>query len=242
MVATLDGKKIAEEIYKNLSVQIVKMTKKPKLVVVLLGEDAASRAYVGQKEKAAKEIGVDFELIKKPENFNQSEMEKLLDSLNKEDSITGVVVQKPLPPQIDSDRVDLLVKPEKDVDGLNPASPFLPATTRGVFELLSAYQRPVKGRDVVVVGKSKLTGLPTALEFLKRGATVTICHSETENLAEKTKQADILVSAAGEPGLIKADMVKKNAVVIDIGFNQVNGKIVGDVDFESVSKIASYIS
>jgi methylenetetrahydrofolate dehydrogenase (NADP+)/methenyltetrahydrofolate cyclohydrolase len=233
---------LSGEVYQELKRKIDKLKKKPKLVVVLVGENEASRIYIKQKQKAASEIGIDFELIEKPESSAQEELEGLIESLNSDASVTGVVIQRPLPDQIDPDEVDLLVAPEKDVDGLNPISDFLPATTVGVFQLLAAYKIDPKGKKVVVVGRSKLIGLPTALEFLERGATVTVCHSGTAALANETKQADILVSAVGKPGLIKKEMIKKGAVVIDIGISRQAGKVVGDVDFDEVSQVATFIS
>jgi methylenetetrahydrofolate dehydrogenase (NADP+)/methenyltetrahydrofolate cyclohydrolase len=243
----LDGRAIAQKIYEELKRKITGLKVKPKLSVVLVGNDPESLVYVNQKHKIANELGVSFELIKAPESFPQTQLEKLINKLNKDKSVNGIVVQKPLPAQIDSDKVDVLVYPEKDVDGLNPISPFMPATVIAVFELLNSENIKVRGKDAVVVGKSTLTGLPTALEFLDRGATVTICHESTRNLAEKTKLADILAVATGKPGLITADMVKDQAVVIDIGISRIVGadgkaRLVGDVDFEAVSKKASYIS
>ena len=240
----LDGRALRDQILKKLTAKVKKLKVKPKLAIILIGENPASGAYVAQKEKAARKIGVYFELLKRPASISQSELEKLIEKLNRDKSVTGIVAQKPLPARIDSDEIDLLVAPEKDVDGLNPISTFIPATTRGIVELLAAYKIKVEGKKVVVVGRSKLVGLPTALEFLNQGATVTICHSKTADLAAETKQADILVVAVGKPKLIKKAMVKAGAVVIDVGINRDSEthKLVGDVDFENVSKVASFIT
>ena len=215
----------------------------------MVGEEPASEIYVRRKEAAALEIGANFRLVKKPKTIRQTELEEIVKTLNHDRKVSGIVVQKPLPAQIESDEIDLLVDPAKDVDGLNPISPFIPATTRGIFELLAAYKIKIEGKKVVVVGRSKLVGLPTALEFLNQDATVTICHSKTGDLAAETRGADILVVAVGRPKLIKANMVKPGAVVIDVGTNRLAisnkrqaTRIVGDVDFENVKKVASMIT
>jgi len=242
----LDGKKVSENILEKLASELEKWLRKPTLAVVLVDGDKASETYVNQKQKAAANLGVKFLLIKKSNKISQSEMENLIEKLNKDSKVDGTIVQKPLPLQIDSDEVDILVSPEKDVDGLNPISQFTPATTRGIIELLSFYKIKPERKKIVVVGRSKLVGLPTALEFSNRNASVSICDSKTPNLAAETKQADILIVAAGRPHLIKKDMVKKGAIVVDVGMNRIEKegktKLVGDVDFENVSKIASYIT
>ena len=243
----LDGKKVSEGILKVLALNVSKMSKKPTLAVVLLGGNGPSEIYVKQKEKAAKRIGVGFQLIRGSSNISQDRFEKIIEKSNKDKNITGIVIQKPLPPQIDSDEIDCLVAQEKDVDGLNPVSPFIPSITRGVLELLSHYKIKIEGKKVVVLGRSKLAGLPTALEFLNQNATVTICHSETKNLKEETKTADILVSIVGKEKLVGAGMVKQKAVVVDVGVNRIKTKegktrVMGDVDFKNVSKVASFIT
>ena len=245
----LDGKLVSEIILEKLTVKAAKLSKKPTLVVVLVGNIPASEIYINQKEKAASKIGISFQLIRKPNSISQANLEEVILELNKDNSVTGIVVQKPLPKQIDSDEIDCLAAPEKDVDGFNPISKFIPATTRGILELLSFYKIVISGRKVVVVGRSNFVGLPTALEFLQKDATVTICHSKTADLATETSRADILVVAAGKPKLITSGMIKKGAVVVDIGINRVVTsnksqvtRLVGDVDFEAISKIASYIS
>jgi methylenetetrahydrofolate dehydrogenase (NADP+)/methenyltetrahydrofolate cyclohydrolase len=246
MAKLLDGKKVSENILEKLALKLEKWPRKPTLAVVLVDGDEPSEVYVSRKEKAAAKIGVNFRLIKKPNTISQAEFEVLIEALNKNQNVDGVIVQKPLPPQIDSDEVDILLSPEKDVDGLNPISTFIPATTRGIMELLDFYKIGHKGKKIVVVGSSKLVGLPTALEFINKNAAVSICDSKTPNLGSETKQADILIVATGKPHLITANMVKKGVVVIDVGMNRIEKdgktKLVGDVDFENVSKIASYIT
>jgi len=245
----LDGRALRDKILRALALKIRKFKIKPTLAIILVGEEPASEIYVRRKEAAALEIGANFQLIKKPKTTRQTELEEIVKTLNHDRKVSGIVVQKPLPSQIASDEIDLLVDPAKDVDGLNPISPFIPATTRGIFELLTAYKIKIEGKKVVVVGRSKLVGLPTALEFLNQDATVTICHSKTGDLAAETRLADILVVAVGRPKLIKANMVKPGAVVIDVGTNRLAisnkrqaTRIVGDVDFDNVKEVASMIT
>ena len=240
----LDGKKVAEEIYKKLEKKVENLEKTPKLTAVLVGEDPASLIYLNRKEKAARRLGISFELIKLVSTTPQSELEQLVNKLNSDNTSDGIVIQKPLPSQINSDEIDLLVAPEKDVDGLRPDSAFVPATARGVVELLEYYKIRIDGKRAVIIGTSNLTGKPTGIELKKKGASVTFCDDKTQDLASKTSEADILVVAVGNPKLITVDMVKKGVVVVDIGINRLlsSPKLVGDVDFEEVSKIASYIT
>ena|SRR3990167_4869272 len=248
----LDGKALSQTILSKLKKEIVENNLRPKLVIVQVGTDPASLIYIQQKQKAAISIGVDTKIVSVDSSVAQKELEQLIDKLNKDKNIQGIIVQKPLPPQINSDQIDVLVDPTKDVDGLNPNSTFIPATARGILELLDYYEVQIKGKKVVVVGTSKLVGRPTGLQLKKKGALVTFCDDKTSDLASKTKEADILVVAVGKPKLITGQMVKKGAIVIDVGINRVQNqesriknlksKIVGDVDFDSVSKIASYIT
>ena len=248
----LDGKALSQTILSKLKKEIVENNLRPKLVIVQVGTDPASLIYIQQKQKAAISIGVDTKIVSVDSSVAQKELEQLIDKLNKDKNIQGIIVQKPPPPQINSDQIDVLVDPTKDVDGLNPNSTFIPATARGILELLDYYEVQIKGKKVVVVGTSKLVGRPTGLQLKKKGALVTFCDDKTSDLASKTKEADILVVAVGKPKLITGQMVKKGAIVIDVGINRVQNqesriknlksKIVGDVDFDSVSKIASYIT
>ncbi len=244
MAKLLDGRKTRDNIFVDLAKKVANMSTKPTLAVVLVGDDPASEIYVREKEKAAKIIGIDFRLIKKPASLVQTELEEIVDGLNKDPIVKGIVVQKPLPASIDGDKIDFLVTPAKDVDGLNPASELFTTTARGVVKILKESDIEIEGKDVVVVGRSKLSGLPTALLLLRENATVTICHTRTQDLKSKTAKADILVVSAGVPKLIKADMVKRGAVVVDVGTNRVEGttKLIGDVDFEKVKDIASFIT
>ena len=239
----LSGKIVRDQILSDLIPKVKKLKQKPTLAIVLVGDDPASEVYVREKEKAAASIGIDFQLVKKPGNVKQNELEEIIGNLNQDKQVKGIVMQKPLPAHIDDEKIDQLVSPEKDVDGLHPASRFYPTTAQGVLRLLKKNNIPIFGKKVVVVGRSKLSGLPTALLLLEENATVTICHSKTANLRAETRQADILVSATGVPNLISADMVKKGVVVVDVGTTRTReGKLVGDVDFENVKNVASYIS
>ena len=248
----LDGKVLSQAILSKLKKEIVENDLRPKLVIVQVGSDPASIIYIKQKEKAANFLGLSLEIIRKATTISQPEIEELIDKLNKDTEVRGIIVQKPLPPQINSDQIDAFIDPDKDIDGLNPISPFVPATARGILELLDHYKVGISGKKVVVVGASKLVGKPTGLELKKKGAIVTFCDDKTADLASKTKEADILVVAVGKPKLIKANMVKNGVVVIDVGINRVQNqesriknlksKIVGDVDFNKVSNLASYIT
>ena len=244
MAKLLDGRATRDKILLDLAKKVEHMKQKPILAVVLVGEDPASAIYVREKEKAAKIIGIDFQKIKKPGTLTQKELEEIVTDLNNNQKVKGIVVQKPLPPSIDGDKIDLLVSPQKDVDGLNPASELFSTTARGVVKILKENGIKIAGKDAVVVGRSKLSGLPTALLLLKENATVTICHTKTADLKSKTARADILVVSAGVPKLVRADMVKSGAVVVDIGTNRVEGtnKLIGDVDFEKVKDVASFIT
>ena len=242
MAKILDGKNLRDKILNELVPKVDKLKSKPTLAIILVGSDPASEIYVREKEKAARYIGINFKLVKKPLFTKQSELEEIIEHLNRDAKVKGIVVQKPLPKQIDGEKIDRLVSPEKDVDGLNPASYFNPATAKGVLEFLRKAKIKMAGKDAVVVGRSKLSGLPTALLLIKEDATVTICHSKTNNLKEKTSKADILVVAAGVSKLVKVDMVKSGAVVIDVGINRVGKRVIGDVDFERVKKKASFIT
>ena len=248
----LDGKTLSQVVLSKLKKEIVANDLKPKLVIVQIGSDPSSIIYIKQKEKAANFLGLSLEIIRKDSTVSQSDIESLIDKLNKDIEVQGIIVQKPLPAQINSDQIDASINLGKDIDGLNPRSSFVPASARGIVELLDYYKVNVSGKKVVIVGTSKLVGRPTGLQLKKKGALVTFCDDKTSDLASKTKEADILVVAVGKPKLITGQMVKKGAIVIDVGINRVQNqesriknlksKIVGDVDFDSVSKIASYIT
>lgn len=252
MAVILDGKKLRDKIFIDLKNKIDKMDKKPTLVVILAGEDPASQIYVRNKKKTAENLGINSVVINYPETVSEQELLNKINELNNDKDVTAILVQLPLPKHIDKFKVIDAISPAKDVDGLTPYNsgklfsgeePYVyPCTPKGILLLLDEYNIKLEGKHVVVVGRSNLVGKPISQMMLKRNATVTVCHSYTENLPEITKTADILVSAAGGK-IIEKNMLKSDCVVIDVGiFKDENGKVRGDVDFENVSKIAAYIS
>ncbi|WP_214847753.1 bifunctional methylenetetrahydrofolate dehydrogenase/methenyltetrahydrofolate cyclohydrolase FolD [Exiguobacterium sp. s193] len=254
MAVVIDGKEIAKSYRLKLKEEVARLKEQriqPKLTVILIGEDPASQSYVRGKEKAAQEIGMESDLIRLPEETSESELLHLIERLNADASVHGILVQLPLPKQIDESKVIFAISPDKDVDGFHPVSvgkmmigepTFLPCTPNGILHLVKEMNVPIQGSHVVVVGRSQIVGKPVGMLFLNESATVSYCHSKTENLAEMTRQADILIVAVGVPKLITADMVKPDAVVIDVGVNRVDGKLVGDVEFDSVKEVASMIT
>ncbi len=248
----IDGKKVASDIRGELKVKTEKLAKKPGLAVVLVGEDPASQVYVRGKIKACEEVGIKSFSYYLPQNTKQSEAEDLVSSLACNDEVDGILVQLPLPQGLDGEKILSLIPPEKDVDGFSPVnvgkivlgeSGISACTPLGVMELLARYGIPVAGKRAVVVGRSKIVGRPLSMLLLNHDATVTVCHSKTQNLKEECLRADILIAAVGKSKFITADMVKEGAVVIDVGINrEADGKLYGDVDYDSVSKKASYIT
>lgn len=255
---TLDGKRVAQDMYKKLQSDVAGLKNKgviPKLVIILVGENPASLSYIKSKRKASDEIGVESELIKMvPSETTTKSLIAKINELNADASVNGILVQLPLPENIYEPEIIKAIDPKKDVDGFtayNIGKMFLstefedlaPCTPLGIIRMLEHYNIEIEGKEAVVVGRSNIVGKPAALMLINRGATVTVCHSKTRDLAAHTKRADILVVAVGKAGLITADMVKEGAVVIDVGMNRTpEGKLVGDVDFENVSKKVSFIS
>ena len=235
----LYGKPVADSVLEGIGAEI-KAGVRPKLGIVLVGEDPASQIYVRNKLESAKKIGMEAELFHLPRSAKEGEVLSLVDRLNRDMQIDGFIVQLPLPAHINADRVLGAIRPEKDVDGLHPLNMgrvllnldegFSPATPSGIMMLLEHYKVKIAGANAVVVGRSSIVGKPVAAMLLSRDATVSVCHSKTKNLSDYTKNADILVVAAGKPGLIKPGMVKDGAYVVDAGTSRVNGKTVGDVD------------
>lgn len=252
MTVILDGKSLSLKILENVKNEVSKLEKKPSLAVILVGTDPASELYVSLKKKAAEKIGIKSEIITLAENIDESTLLSKVSELNNDPNTTGILVQLPLPKHLDEKKVIQSICPQKDVDGFTPenigkisigAKPFAyPCTPKGVIKILDEYNIKVAEKHAVIIGRSNIVGKPLAQMLLNRDATVTICHSKTKNLEEITKTADILISAVGKPKLVTADMVKPNAVIIDVGTNKVNGKPCGDVDFENVSLKTSYIS
>jgi methylenetetrahydrofolate dehydrogenase (NADP+)/methenyltetrahydrofolate cyclohydrolase len=248
MYKTLSGKEPAEALLNDVRMRLAKLGKKPRLVIVQVGDDPASNVYVGNKIRRAGELGLDAELKRLPADSKGAELMRIVKSLNKDKSVDGFKVQTPLPKQIDEKAVLDAVDPTKDVDGWTTASAgrlfsgldsFEPATPAGVMRMLDFYNVQIEGKHAVVVGRSNTVGKPMAIMLLARNATVTICHSRTQDLAKHTSTADILVAAVGKPGLITADMVKEGAFIVDVGTTKVGDKIAGDVDFANVIKKAN---
>lgn len=249
----LSGRPVADALLESLKSDIKKLN--PKLVVVQVGDDPASASYIKQKLKSCEAIGLRHEHKHLSEKTSLKELMNVIDELNTDTDVTGFIVQLPLPKDLQAHVPEVIraIEPKKDIDGFgayNLGKMFLsvefehlpPATPSGVIELLKYYKLPIEGKHAVIVGRSNIVGKPLAIMLLNRGATVTICHSKTKNLSDMTKQADILIAAVGSPKMIKAEMVKKGAVVIDIGVSRVDGKLQGDVDFDAVEKIASAIT
>jgi len=251
MYQIIDGKKVAAEIREKVKQEVSKLEKKPGLAVILVGKDPASKVYVNIKEKKCKEVGIESYKYELSEYASEEEVLKLIEKLNKDKKITGILVQMPLPKQISKNKVMDAVRPEKDVDGFNPTNigkmmldekGLVPCTPRGVMRLFKYYDINLEGKEAVVIGNSVIVGNPIAQLMLKAGATVTVCHIKTKDLKVHTTKADIIVSAVGKRNLVTDDMVKQGAVIIDVGIVRDKGKLYGDVDFENVKDKCSYIT
>jgi len=251
----IDGKKIAETLRQKLKKEIIEIKSSfksvPGLTVILIGEDPASKIYVRNKEKFSKEIGINSEVIKYPENIEEKEVLSKIIELNKNKKVSGILVQLPLPKHINKQKVIETILPEKDVDGFHPINvgnlssgydSKIPCTPLGCFLLLKEVEKNLSGKHAVVIGRSNLNGKPMAQLLLKENCTVTITHSKTKDLKSQCNKADIIIAAVGKPKLVKGDWVKKNAIVIDVGINKTTDGIVGDVDFNDVSKVARAIT
>ena len=243
----IDGKKEAEiirnEIKKEISDLKKKSGKAPSLTVILIGDFAPSLIYVKNKEKSAREVGINSEIIRYPKNVGEKDILKKIEELNKNDEISGILVQLPLPSQISKEKIINAINPSKDVDGFNPINvgnlssgynSIVPCTPLGCLLLIKKIEPNLAGKHAVIIGRSNLNGKPMAQLLLKENCTVTIVHSKTNDLQNVCLKADILVAAVGVPNLIKKDWVKKNAIVIDVGINKVGEKIVGDVNFDAL--------
>ena len=251
----IDGKRVASQIKENIVAEVRSLKQKtgktPGLAVVLVGDDHASAVYVRTKNKTCKNLGFQsFENIL-PANTSESTLLGLIDELNKDERVSGILVQLPLPSHISSYKILEAINPQKDVDGFHLENigrlvtgnaTFKPCTPEGIIQLLDHYKVDIEGKNAVVLGRSNIVGKPISLLLLERNATVTICHSRTKNLSAITKLADILIAAIGKPNFVTADMVKDDVVIIDVGINRVNDKLIGDVDYQSVSKKASLIT
>lgn len=251
----LDGKLVSQRIKDSLKETVAELGKKGisvGLTVIIVGDDPASRVYVNSKKKACEALGIASQEFALPADTTEAELLSLIEKLNKDDSVNGILVQLPLPKHINEETVINTIDPKKDVDAFHPQNvgkimignyDFLPCTPAGVMELIKESGIDVTGKECVVLGRSNIVGKPQAMLLLHQNGTVTVCHSRTQNLKEVTKRADILVAAIGKPNFVTADMVKEGAVVIDVGINRMPDKtLCGDVDFEAVSKVASAIT
>ncbi len=262
----LDGKKISNQIKEEIAAEVAEMKKRgekvPHLAAVIVGNDGASLTYVGSKVRSCKRVGFESTMVQLPGTTSEQELLKKIHELNEDEDIDGFIVQLPLPEQIDTQKVLMAVDPNKDVDGFHPTnfgkmaldmSTFIPATPFGILELLERYKVETQGKHTVVIGRSHIVGRPMSILMGRKGfpgnSTVTLTHSRTKNISQITTQADIIISALGVPGFLKAEMVKDDVVIIDVGITRVPDEsrergyyITGDVDFENVSKKASYIT
>ena len=250
----IDGKAISEQLRDKLREEVAALSErgaKPCLAVIIVGEDPASKVYVRNKERACKQLGMDSILLRLPESTTQEELLGEVRRLNADRAVNGVLVQLPLPAHLDEQAVLREISPEKDVDGFHAVNAgrlmqgercTVACTPAGCLDLIRSTGMKIEGAEAVVVGRSNIVGKPMAMLLLQNNATVTICHSRTRNLAEVTRRADILVAAVGRPRMITGDMIKPGAVVIDVGINRVDGKLVGDVDFESAQEVAGWIT
>ncbi len=245
------AKSIKEEVRKEILSLEEKGLRKPRLAIVLVGDDPASLSYIKGKEKAAKEVGFDFVLYREDKKIKEEDLLALIDRLNEDDEVDGILVQLPLSEHIDEERIIAQIDPLKDVDGLSELNAgrlfkaedgLFPCTALGVMELLRRSNIQISGQNVLMIGRSKLVGLPLARMLVQANATVTLAHSKTRDLKELTKRQDIIIVAIGCPRFLKAEDIKEGAVVIDVGINRVDGRLCGDVDFEEVEKKASAIT
>lgn len=251
----INGKELAKQIRSDLKKEVDALREDgiiPKLAVIMVGNDKASEVYVRNKSKACNEVGIEFEEFLKDENTTQEELIELIDELNKREDVDGILLQSPIPKQLDIRQAFNRIDEKKDVDGFNPINVgklaigedcFISCTPYGVIKMLEAYNIEIEGKRAVVIGRSNIVGKPLAQCLLNKNATVTICHSKTRELESIVKEADIVVAALGRPKFVTANMIKDGAVVIDVGINRTDdGKLVGDVDFENIENKASYIT
>ena len=255
MAEIIDGKKLAKEVREELKIKCEELKEKginPKLAVIMVGDDKASQVYVRNKSKACDEIGIEFDEHLLDGNTKQEELIELIQNLNRDHKIHGILLQSPIPGHLDINEAFRTIAPEKDVDGFNPVNvgklclnqdTFVSCTPYGIMKMFEAYDIDLTGKNVTIIGRSNIVGKPLIQCCLNKNATVTVCHSKTKDLKEHTKNADVVIAAIGKSKFVTADMIKQDAVVIDVGINRgEDGKLTGDVDFESVSKKASYIT
>ena len=255
MYTRIDGKEVSASVRNDITEKVTELSAKgvtPGLAVIIVGNDPASRVYVNNKKKGCEQTGMNSFEYALPEETTTDELIALIEKLNGEKDVHGILCQLPVPEHIDEEKVLNAISPDKDVDAFHPANcgkvmtgdyTFAPCTPAGMVEMLKYYNIPIAGKHCVIIGRSNIVGKPMAMLMLKENATVTVCHSRTQNLAEITKQADILVAAVGRPKFVTPDMVKDGAVVLDVGINRMeDGKLCGDVDFDAVCEKTSYIT
>ncbi|MBR0491071.1 MAG: bifunctional methylenetetrahydrofolate dehydrogenase/methenyltetrahydrofolate cyclohydrolase FolD [Clostridia bacterium] len=255
MATIIDGKELARKTRQNLKIDCDNLKSKgiiPKLAVIMVGDNPASKVYVKNKSKACEEVGIEYEEFLLDENTTQKDLISLIEQLNEREDVTGILLQSPIPAHLDINEAFRTISPKKDVDGFHPVSvgkltlgqdTFVSCTPYGVIKMFEEYNIDLEGKNVVIIGRSNIVGKPLIQCCLNKNATVTVCHSRTKDLAEHTKRADIVIVAIGKAKFLKEDMVKDGAVVIDVGINRgEDGKLCGDVDFENVSQKASYIT
>ena len=247
----LDGKKVRDEVLEDLKQKIAENNLVIKLAIILVGNNEASKIYIRNKEKACKNVGIEVEKHLLDEKTREEDLITLINKLNEDASVTGIILQSPVPTHIDFDKCSGLIKASKDVDGFTEENIYnlylgndtiMPCTVKGIIKLLEYYDIPLEGANVVIVGRGNIVGHPLSLALINKNATVTVAHSKTKDLSNVTKNADILISATGVAHLITLDMVKPGAVVVDVGVSRIDGHIVGDVDFDNVKDVASWIT
>ena len=254
MAIIIDGKELAKNIREGLKEEVNELKNaeiNPKLAVIMVGDDKASKVYVKNKSKACEDVGIEYEEYLLPTQTKMEELLELIEKLNNDETIHGILVQSPLPEGLDANEAFKTISPKKDVDGFNPINVgklslnqdcFVSCTPYGIIKMLEKYNIETEGANAVIIGRSNIVGKPLAKCLLNKNATVTVCHSKTKNLKEITKQADILIAAIGKAKFVTQDMVKKGATVIDVGINRTESGLVGDTDFDAIKEKASYIT
>ena len=255
MSQIIDGKELAKHIREELKEEVKELKNAeiyPKLAVIMVGNDPASKVYVRNKSRACEDVGIEYEEYLLPSKTTREELLELIEKLNNDERVHGILVQSPLPEGLDANEAFRTILPKKDVDGFHPVNVgklslnqdcFVSCTPYGIIKMLEAYNVPIEGANAVIIGRSNIVGKPLAQCLLNKNATVTICHSKTKNLKEITKKADILIAAIGKSKFVTEDMVKENATVIDVGINRnEEGKLVGDTDFENIKEKVSFIT
>lgn len=247
----LDGKKLKEELLDTYKEKIIKENIQASLAVILVGDNEASKIYIKNKEKTCKKIGIDFKLYHLEENTEEKEVQELIRKLNQDESVTGIILQSPVPQKINFDACSSLIDPLKDVDGFTKENIYklylneetlMPCTVLGIITLLKNYQINLDGLNALIIGRGNIVGHPLSLALLNENATVTVAHSHTKNLKDLCLKSDLIIAATGKVNLITEDMVKKDSIVVDVGVSRIDGHIKGDVDFQNVQKKCAYIT